>query len=65
MRYLPRNSRVALQASVGSYLYSIRYPDSYYVQSSDGTSVLGANEARTQWHNNWTTTFGLSYAVFK
>lgn len=46
-------------------LYQIKYPSSYYVTASDGTSVLGVTDAKSDWTSNLGLTFGLSYQFFR
>jgi hypothetical protein len=46
-------------------LYQIKYPNSYYVTSSDGTSVLGPRDDTSDWTNNFGISFGVSYLFFR
>ena len=45
--------------------YQIKYPSSYFVTSSDGTSVLGPRDSKSDWTSNFGVTFGLSYLFFR
>lgn len=65
IRYVPQSSRLSFRADIGSYIYSLEYPISYYTASGDGTSVLTQATKRSQWRNNWTLTLGASYYIFK
>lgn len=65
MRYVPQTSRFSIRADIGSYMYSLEYPVSYYTPAGDGTSVLTQDTKRSQWRNNWTLTLGVSYLLFK
>jgi len=65
IRYLPLHSRLALRGDLGSYLYSIQYPTTYYTIGGDGTSVLSGSVNRSQWRNNWTMSFGAAYRLYK
>jgi hypothetical protein len=65
MRYVPPASRLSFRADLGSYMYSLEYPISYYTPAGDGTSVLTQATKRSQWRNNWTMTLGVTYAIFK
>jgi len=64
-RYAPVHRRIALRADLGSYLYSLDYPSTYYVVGGDGTSVLDSGVPRAQWRNNWTMSVGLTYQIWK
>jgi hypothetical protein len=64
-RYVPPTSRLSFRADIGSYMYSLEYPVSYFTPAGDGTSVLTQVTKRSQWRNNWTLTLGLSYYLFK
>jgi len=56
-----------LQARVDIFdqIYQIKYPNSYYVTASDGTSVLLVQDAKSDWTNNMGFTFGVSYLFFR
>ena len=65
LRYVPPSSRLSYRLDLGSYMYSLEYPISYYTPAGDGTSVLSQDVKRSQWRQNWTVTLGLSYALFR
>lgn len=50
-----------VRADFTNYLYSIRYPDSYYVGASDGSTIFSSRQKRSAWLNNPGFTIGLSY----
>ncbi|HUQ80668.1 MAG TPA: hypothetical protein VM076_06015 [Gemmatimonadaceae bacterium] len=56
-----------LQARIdlSDQLYQVKYPSSYYVTASDGTSVLGTTDAKSDWTSNLGITFGVSYMFFR
>lgn len=56
-----------LQARVDIFdqIYQIKYPNSYYVTASDGTSVLLVQDAKSDWTNNMGFSFGVSYLFFR
>jgi hypothetical protein len=61
IRWVPGN-RFQLRADVINRLYSVKYPDSYFLPAGDQTSVFRASEqSRTAWLNNPTLSIGLSY----
>jgi hypothetical protein len=50
-----------VRADFTNYLYSVRYPESYYVPASDNSQILPPSRKRTAWMNNPGFTIGLSY----
>jgi hypothetical protein len=60
IRWVPGN-RFQLRADVINHLYSVRYPDQYYMPAGDGTSIFPADQSRSAWLNNPAFTIGLSY----
>jgi hypothetical protein len=60
IRWVPGN-RFQLRADLLNRLYSIRYPDAYYIPANDGTSVFGNAQNKTAWLNNPAFTIGFSY----
>jgi len=46
-------------------IYQIKYPASYFVTASDGSSVLVLGTAKNDWIGNLGVTFGLSYMFFR
>lgn len=63
VRYVPPQRRLSFRADIGSYLYSLEYPTSYYAVGGDGTSVLGQRVKRTQWRNNFVMSAGVAYQI--
>ncbi len=61
VRYVPRGTRWALRADLGSSLYRLRYPSTYTTPALDTTSVLPARSSLTRWLNNTAFTAGVSY----
>jgi hypothetical protein len=53
------------RVDVGTQLYQIKYPNSYYTTASDGTSVLQLSESRNDWTSNLGVSLGLSYLFFR
>jgi hypothetical protein len=46
-------------------LYQVKYPASYYITASDGTSVLTLDDPKNDWTSNFGLSFGLSYLFFR
>ncbi|HKS07454.1 MAG TPA: hypothetical protein VJR92_14200 [Gemmatimonadaceae bacterium] len=65
VRYIPTGKRVSFRVDLGSYLYSVEYPDSYYVAAGDGTRVLTTRTPKSSWRNNGVILFGASYRLFR
>jgi hypothetical protein len=61
LRYVPLNSPFQVRTDIGSSLYSLQYPITYYQFTSDGTSVLRSDVKRAQWRNNLSITLGAVY----
>ena len=61
VRWVP-GGRWAMRADVNNRLYTISYPESYYIPpTSGGTSVLTPAQSRSLWTNNTALTIGVSY----
>lgn len=60
IRWVP-SELFQVRADVTNYLYSIRYPDSYYQPAADDTQILAPTRKRSVWLNNTGFTIGLSY----
>ena len=60
IRWVP-SELFQVRADVTNYLYSIRYPESYYRPSDDDTQILAPTQKRSVWLNNAGLTIGLSY----
>ena len=54
-----------VRGDFSDHLYQIKYPNSYYDVTSDGTSVLGNRDSKSDWTNNFTLSIGLSYLFFR
>jgi hypothetical protein len=64
IKWVPAGNLQA-RIDISDQLYQIKYPSSYYVTASDGTSVLGPSDAKSDWTSNLGLTFGLSYLFFR
>ena len=60
IRWVP-SELFQVRADFTNYLYSIRYPETYYRPASDDTQILSPRQKRTVWLNNPGFTIGLSY----
>jgi hypothetical protein len=65
VRYLPPGRRLTFRVELGSYLYSLTYPTTYYTPAGDGSAVLDASVKRGNWRNNWVILLGGTYRVFR
>jgi hypothetical protein len=54
-----------VRGDFSDHLYQIKYPNSYYDVTSDGTSVLGNRDSKSDWTNNLTLSIGVSYLFFR
>jgi hypothetical protein len=64
IKWVPAGNLQA-RVDVSDQLYQIKYPNSYYVTASDGTSVLRETDAKNDWTSNLGITFGISYLFFR
>ncbi len=64
LRYVP-GGHFQVRVDVNDYLYQLKHPSAYYVNSSDGTPVLGSAEPRSFWKSNPTITIGVSRLFFR
>lgn len=60
IRWVPGN-RFQMRADLVNKLYSVRYPDAYYLGAEDGTSIFTGEQSRSAWLNNPAITIGVSY----
>jgi len=61
IRWVP-GSRFQLRADVINRLYSVKYPDAYFLNAGDGSSIFRPSEqSRSAWLNNPAFTIGFSY----
>lgn len=64
LRFVP-GGRFQVRADAGTYMYQIKYPAGYYINSSDNTAVLGADQKKNFWKRNGVYTLGVSYLLFR
>jgi hypothetical protein len=46
-------------------MYQFNYPTTYFATTSDNTTVLPANQAKSFWKKNLGLTLGASYLLFR
>lgn len=61
VRWVPGGGHMQLRADVKDWMYTIVYPESYYVSSTIDPPILGPKVARSRWTNNFAMTVGVSY----
>ena len=59
LRWIPSN-HIQVRADVRDWMYSIAYPESYYVSGTTDPPILASNVARSRWTNNFAMTLGVS-----
>lgn len=64
IKWVPTGNLQA-RVDVSDQLYQVKYPNSYYVTASDGTSVLALDDSKNSWTSNIGISFGLSYLFFR
>jgi hypothetical protein len=61
VRWIPNgHSAFQIRADITNRLYTIGYPDPYYVAPTGGTAVVSAGQAKSFWTNNPAFTLGIS-----
>ncbi|MEO8910475.1 MAG: hypothetical protein ABI408_09630 [Gemmatimonadaceae bacterium] len=63
LRYVP-GGRLQLRADWGDYLYQLKYPPAYYLNSGNGSAVP-SNQKPSFWKNNRAFTLGASLLFFR
>ena len=63
LRYVP-GGRLQLRLDWSDYLYQLKYPAAYYLNSGNGSAVL-QNQSRSFWKNNRALTLGASLLFFR
>jgi hypothetical protein len=64
IKWVPAGNLQA-RVDISDQLYQVKYPNSYYVTASDGTSVLAVTDSKNSWTSNIGISFGLSYLFFR
>lgn len=64
LKWIP-TGKLQARLDVSNQLYQIKYPNSYYVAASDGTSLLEFNESKSDWTSNLGISLGISYLFFR
>jgi hypothetical protein len=59
IRYVP-GGRWAIRADIKDRLYTIAYPESFYVAPPGGTAVIPDSQSKSFWTNNPALTIGIS-----
>jgi hypothetical protein len=60
LKYVPAG-RWQIRADIKDRMYTIAYPETYYIAPSGGTAVVTTEQARSFWTHNPQLTLGLSY----
>ncbi|HEX4682808.1 MAG TPA: hypothetical protein VH277_08880 [Gemmatimonadaceae bacterium] len=62
LRYVPGGgSRWQVRGDIKDRLYTLAYPQTFYIAPTGGTAVVPTTQAKSFWTNNPTFTLGLSY----
>jgi hypothetical protein len=64
MRYVG-SGRLSMRVDAGRTMYQLRYPDRYFENALDSTSVLPSGASKSKWLNNTAVTLGASYQLFR
>ncbi len=64
VRYVP-GGHFQIRVDLTDYLYQLKTPAAYFINSADNTPVAAQGTARTFWKNNPTLTVGVSRLFFR
>lgn len=64
LRYVP-GGHFQIRVDLNDYLYQLKTPAAYYINSADNTPVAAQGTARSSWKNNPTLTIGVSRLFFR
>jgi hypothetical protein len=64
LRYVP-GGHFQIRVDLNDYLYQLKTPTQYYVNSADNTPVAAQGTPRSFWKNNSTLTVGVSRLFFR
>jgi hypothetical protein len=64
VKWVPAGN-LQVRADVSDQLYQIKYPNSYFISSSDGTAVRGPTDPKSDWTSNFGLSLGISYLFFR
>jgi hypothetical protein len=64
LRYMP-GGHYQIRVDLNDYLYSLKTPAAYFVNSADNTPVAAQGTPRSFWKNNPTLTVGVSRLFFR
>ena len=64
LRYVP-GGHFQIRVDLNDYLYQLKTPTGYYINSADNTPVAAQGTARSFWKNNPTLTIGVSRLFFR
>ena len=64
VKWVPAGN-LQVRADISDQLYQIKYPNSYFVTASDGTSVLTLSDGKNDWTSNIGLSIGISYLFFR
>jgi hypothetical protein len=64
LRYVP-GGRFQLRADWNNYLYQLKYPAEYYINTTGIGPAAPPSQARSFWKNNGAFTLGASYLFFR
>jgi hypothetical protein len=64
LRYVP-GGRFQLRADWNDYLYQLKYPAAYYINTTGTGAAAPPKQARSFWKNNHALTLGASFLFFR
>jgi hypothetical protein len=61
VRWVPGGGHLQVRADVKDWMYTIAYPQSYYVSTTSDPPILTSRTPTSRWTNNFAMTVGVSY----
>jgi hypothetical protein len=61
VRWVPGSGHLQLRADMKDWMYTIAYPQSYYISTTGDAPILTAKTRQSRWTNNFAMTVGVSY----
>lgn len=60
IRWIPRNGKWQIRGDLNNRLYTIAYPEQFFIAPTNGNAVVDASQSKSFWTNNPAFTIGLS-----
>ncbi|MEW5915861.1 MAG: hypothetical protein AB1762_05625 [Gemmatimonadota bacterium] len=65
LRFTPGDGKWSWRLDLTDQFFRIRYPESFFLKTGADSTYLPIDAKRSLWRHNWSTTLGLSVALFR